>query len=162
MTKNVSPTSSVTTMNTLDTDATKTAEDTRLKDHTTPPAKISTTTTSALRGDSRRPNNPYALTRSQTAETVRVEDITKFVKLVQEFIEIVSNSGDYEETQWLLTWRTWVEDDILTATDLHQVAVTTEFPSTHIKSKENCCSSHPKTTRCFGQIHPHPGQDERP
>ena len=128
MTKNVSPTSSVTTMSTLDTDTTKVTTDPINKDLTTPPAKPSTEMTSTLRGNTKRPNNPYAITRSQTAETIRVEDITKFVELMSEYLDIISNSGDYTASPWLLTWRTWVDDDLLTATELHRVAVTTDFP----------------------------------
>ena len=86
--------------------------------------------TSSLPKSSGRPNNPYALTGSQSVETIRIENITAFVAIVNEYIDIISSSGEFTQMPWWTVWKEWLDDDLLLATDLHMVAVTVDFQTT--------------------------------
>ena len=77
------------------------------------------------------PRNPYKLKRNSPDEEWRIESFDHFkvyINSVNDIISILMKHTDHSMEAWYLLWQEWIKDDLLTANNLHMVAVTVDLP----------------------------------
>ena len=77
------------------------------------------------------PRNPYKLKRNSPDEDWRIESFDHFkvyINSVNDIISILMKHKDHSMEAWYLLWQEWIKDDLLTANNLHMVAVTIDLP----------------------------------
>ena len=81
----------------------------------------------------KRPVNPYTLKKSSKTmnEDWRLDgfdEFMTFITTINDYINIISTHKDCSMEAWHLLWTDWLADDIMTASNLHMIAITVDFP----------------------------------